>query len=258
MLKHDAALVNTTTDSRFHLGVGDVHVWHAELTNTEDERNFEPLLSPDEKERAARFRFQEHRRRFVIARGLLRQVLAAYADVQPQALTFTYSEMGKPELSTLHGSSVGFNVSHSGDIAAFGFALGRRIGVDVECIRHDVDVDEIPRRFFSQLEQQTLAALEGREKIQGFFNCWTRKEAYVKAVGSGLSLPLRDFDVSLVPGERAQLLATRPDPDLTSKWSMASIELGEECAAAVVVEGPIGRLSVRHFAPAVVSDQSST
>ena len=92
-------------------------------------------------------------------------------------------------------------MSHSGEIAVFAFAIGRKVGVDVEYIRYDVDVEEIPPRFFSRMEQQTLGDLRGQPKFEGFFNCWTRKEAYVKAVGSGLSLPLRDFDVSLVPGE---------------------------------------------------------
>jgi len=251
------AHVNATTDFRYYLGVHEVHVWHAELTNVEDARHLEPMLSPDENERAARFRFPEHRRRFVIARGRLRQLLAAYLEVLPRDVGFAYSEAGKPELSAFHRSDLCFNVSHSGDIGVFAFALGRRIGVDVECIRHDVDVDEIPRRFFSQLEQQTLAGLEGRQKIEGFFNCWTRKEAYVKAVGSGLSLPLRDFDVSLAPGEPARLLATRPVPDLASKWSMALLELGQECAAAVVVEGSIETLVVRQLTSAAVSAQSS-
>src|SRR5438552_7969902 len=178
------ALVNATTDSRLHLGVHEVHVWHAELTNVQDARNLEPLLSPDENERAARFRFPEHRRRFVIARGFLRQLLAAYVDLQPLDVEFTYSEAGKPALSAIHESNLSFNVSHSGEIAVFSFAIGREVGVDVEYIRYDVDVEAIPRRFFSRMEQQILATLQGQQKFEGFFNCWTRKEAYVKAVGS--------------------------------------------------------------------------
>jgi len=252
-----SGLVNVTPGPRFRIGVRELHVWHAGLTNSEHAKDLEPFLSPDECERAARFRFPEHRRRFVIARGLLRQLLAAYLEVEARDLVFTYSETGKPGLSAIHGSNLSFNVSHSGDMGVFAFALGRSVGVDVECIRYDVDVDEIPRRFFSPQEQQALAGLEAREKIEGFFNCWTRKEAYVKAVGSGLSLPLRDFDVSLVPGEPAKLLATRPLASLASKWSMESLSLGQECAAAVVVEGPIEQLSVKHFTSAVVSAQSS-
>jgi 4'-phosphopantetheinyl transferase len=129
--------------------------------------------------------------------------------------------------------------------------------VDVEFIRHDVDVEEIPRRFFSRAEQQTLAILQGQQRFEGFFNCWTRKEAYVKAVGSGLSLPLRDFDVSLAPSEPAKLLATRPVARVAAQWSMESLELGPEYAAAVVVEGRIEKLSVRQFTSSTVPAPSS-
>jgi len=249
--------LNVTTDPRFLIGARELHVWHASLANDADARTLEPILSCDESERAGRFRFPEHRRRFVIARGYLRQLLAAYLEIGPRDVTFTYSANGKPELSAIHESEMRFNVSHSEDIAAFAFARRRKVGVDVECIRFDVDVEEIPRRFFSLLEQQTLAALDRRQKFEGFFNCWTRKEAYVKAVGSGLSLPLRDFDVSLAPGEPARLLATRPVDNLVSQWSMESLELSPGCAAAVVVEGPIEKLSVRHFASSSSSAQPS-
>src|SRR5207237_4344548 len=124
---------------------------------------------------------------------------------------FTYSAEGKPNLDAFHISDLFFNVSHSEDLAAFAFTSGHRIGVDVEMIRQSVDVDEIPRRFFSSAEQRALAGLSATEKYQGFFNCWTRKEAYIKALGSGLSLPLRDFDVSLLPRGPSRLVATRPD-----------------------------------------------
>jgi 4'-phosphopantetheinyl transferase len=251
------AHVNATTDFRYHLGVHDVHVWHAGLTNVEDAHNLEPMLSPDENERAARFRFPEHRRRFVIARGRLRQLLAAYLEVLPREVGFAYSEAGKPELAAVHTRDICFNVSHSREIAVFAFAIGRKVGVDVEYIRYDVDVEEIPPRFFSQMEQQTLAALQGQQKFEGFFNCWTRKEAYVKAVGSGLSLPLRDFDVSLMPGEPARLLATRPVAKLADQWSMESLELGLEYAAALVVEGRIEKLTVRQFTSSTVPAKSS-
>jgi 4'-phosphopantetheinyl transferase len=107
------------------------------------------------------------------------------------------------------------------------------------------------------MEQQTLAALQGQQKFEGFFNCWTRKEAYVKAVGSGLSLPLRDFDVSLMPGEPARLLATRPVAKLADQWSMESLELGLEYAAALVVEGRIEKLTVRQFTSSTVPAKSS-
>jgi 4'-phosphopantetheinyl transferase len=241
--------LQTPADSPFRIDTGDVHVWRGSLEEEERARELKPLLSPDEIERANRFRFPEHRRRFVVARGTLRQLLSRYLGVEAREVTFAYSEEGKPSLHPRHASDLFFNVSHSEDVAAFSFTVAREIGVDVEMIRHDVDVDEIPRRFFSSAEQEGLAGLHGAEKYQGFFNCWTRKEAYVKAVGSGLSLPLRDFDVSLLPGEPARLLATRPDPEVAQRWQMASLDFGQSCAAAVVVEGAIAHIQARDFVP---------
>ncbi len=239
--------VDSSADPRFLIRNGEVHIWHADLSSDERAKSLEHLLSSDEIERANRFRFPEHRQRFVIARGCLRSLLGAYLKTDAGEITFTYSPEGKPALDDGHSSELRFNVSHSGDIGAFAFALRSDIGVDVEMIRRDLDVDEIPKRFFSLMEQTTLAGLSGEEKYQGFFNCWTRKEAYVKAVGSGLSLPLRDFDVSLLPGTPAKLLSTRPDARVADRWSMVSLNLARRCAAAVVVEGPIEKLEQRQF-----------
>ena len=241
--------MNTSVNSLFTLGPGDVHVWRAGLESQDDARRLESLLSADEIQRANRFRFAEHRRRFVIARGCLRQLLEKYLQGDAHEFVFVYSDEGKPSLDVRHQTDLRFNVSHSGEIAAFGFTLGRNIGIDLELIRRDVDVDEIPRRFFSCTEQKWMSSLQGETKFQGFFNCWTRKEAYVKAVGTGLSLPLRDFDVSLMPGEPARLLATRPDPTVASRWDMASLNFGSEYAGTVIVEGMIKKLENREFVP---------
>lgn len=241
--------MNTSVNSLFTLGPGEVHVWHASLESDDDARRLEPLLSRDEIQRANRFRFAQHRRRFVIARGRLRQLLEKYLQSDARGFAFVYSAEGKPSLDVRHQTDLRFNVSHSGEIAAVGFTLGRNLGIDVELIRRDVDVDEIPQRFFSCTEQEWMSSLQGEAKFLGFFNCWTRKEAYVKAVGTGLSLPLRDFDVSLMPGEPARLLATRPDPSVASRWDMASLDFGSEYAGTVVVEGIIKKLETRPFVP---------
>jgi len=237
----------TSPDSHFHLATRDIHVWYAALQNDEDAERLEPLLSTDELQRANRFRFAEHRRRFVIARGCLRRLLGEYLQSDARELFFAYSAEGKPSLDVRHRTDLRFNVSHSGEIAAYAFTLGRNIGIDVELMRRDVDVDEIPKRFFSCAEQQSMSTLQGEAKVQGFFNCWTRKEAYVKAVGTGLSLPLGDFDVSLLPGEPARLVATRPDPGVADRWRMASLDFGSGYAGAVIVEGDIDRLENRQF-----------
>ena len=241
--------MNTPAASQFAFIEADVHVWYVNLSKDTDVTRLEPLLSPEEIQRAGRFRFPEHRQRFVITRGSLRRLLGSYLGIEASEVAFTYSAEGKPSLDVLHESDLQFNVSHSGDLAAFGFAKGRRLGVDVELMRRDIDVVDIPRRFFSCAEQRDMERLEGEKKYQAFFNCWTRKEAYVKALGSGLSLPLRDFDVSLLPNQPPQILATRPDASLAAQWSLASLDLGSQYAAAVVVEGKIRRLELREFAP---------
>lgn len=241
--------MNTLPDPRFILTPGAVHIWHSALENQSVAQRLEPLLSPDELARANRFRLVEHRRRFIIARGCLRKLLGTYLQSEARELVFAYSPEGKPSLDVRHGTDLCFNVSHSGEIAAFGVTLGRKIGIDVELIRRDVDVLAIPKRFFSCAEQEWMSTLQGEAKFQGFFNCWTRKEAYVKAVGTGLSLPLRDFDVSLMPGHPATLLATRPDASAADRWHLASLDFGLEYAAAVMVEGDIHHLEKREFIP---------
>lgn len=247
--KREFELVNLRFDRRLTPQIGELHIWRADLHHEEHSRGLEPLLAPNELQRANRFRFPEHRQRFIVARGCLRQLLASYLQIDEREVEFTYAPEGKPSLSFEHGSGLTFNVSHSGDIAVFAFTMERRIGVDVEMIRHDVDIDQIPKRFFSPAEQEMLLSLEPQQRYQAFFNCWTRKESYVKAVGSGLSLPLRDFDVSLRPGEPARLLATRPDAAAASHWSMGALDLDEACAAAVVVEGAIAKLEVQSYIP---------
>jgi 4'-phosphopantetheinyl transferase len=241
-----------TPESQFLLRDHEAHVWYAALdpAGLEEER-WGNLLSSDERQRAARFKFKADSFRFASARGQLRQLLAEYLGTGPCEIQFAYSDSGKPELAGKHHhGDVQFNVSHSGDLVTIAITKGRKIGVDIEFLRYDLDVDAISKRFFSTHEQQALAGLPEAQKYAGFFNCWTRKEAYVKAVGTGLSLPLRDFDVSLVPGEPARLLATRPDSRIAGGWSMAALSVHHDFVAAVVVEGPAPDLKVQPFTPA--------
>ena len=227
-----------STGVPFVLRENELHVWHTELSPSEEPPRLQSLLSPDEKQRANRFKFEIDRHRFTIARTRLRQLLAKYLRIEPGDIRFTYSRSGKPQLAGDFRSEISFNLAHSKDLAAFAFTLGRRVGIDVEFVRNDIDADRIARRFFSEFEQQSLAQLSGDRKYEGFFNCWARKEAYVKAMGSGLfSLPLRDFDVTLKPGEPARLVAVRSSEEQASNWSMGALTLHPEYAAAVVFEG---------------------
>src|SRR5947209_5240716 len=164
-------------DKPLVLPPGEVHLWRLNVeTSDAEEAHWKELLSADEIARAARFHFARDRQHFTTSRALLRTILASYLDTQPCRLTFAYSKKEKPFLDTSPGNEVSFNVSHSGGSALMAFAREREIGIDIEQIRPDIDLDGIARRFFSQNEQNQLAALAPDERIEGFFRCWTRKE----------------------------------------------------------------------------------
>jgi 4'-phosphopantetheinyl transferase len=160
-------------------------------------RSLQASLCPHERQRAERFRCEPHRRRFIVARGRLRQLLAARLDLTPEAVELAYGANGKPRVLNLH-----FSVSHCDDVALFAFSEASEIGVDVEAIRPIREADAIAAQVFSPRENQAYAALAPHDKPLGFLHCWTRKEALVKGIGEGLSLPLDRFDVAHAPGWR--------------------------------------------------------
>jgi 4'-phosphopantetheinyl transferase len=210
-------------------------VWRVFLdVRSEPLQQMESALSADELQRASRFHFEKDRHRYLLAHASLRDILARYLQCEPRVLIFSASEYGKPFLA---GRDVQFNLSHSGDIALIAVTRGRRIGVDVEQIRADVEIEKLASRYFSPREVSELMVLHPEEQIIGFYNCWTRKEAYIKAQGMGLSLPLDSFDVSLAPGEPAILRATRPDTSEAARWSLHSFAIEPNYIAALAVEG---------------------
>lgn len=222
------------------LNRSEVHLWRADLAAPEG--NLSSLLGSlngEEKSRSQRFVFERDRNRFVMARGALRLILGSYLEQHPREIDFAYGPYGKPAISGENPSRLCFNLSHSGEIALYVVAQDRAVGVDVEYMKPDRATDAIAERFFSRLEVLALHRLPAEQRGQGFFNCWTRKEAYIKGRGQGLSLPLDQFDVSLVPGEPATLLASRHLPELpTEPWSLREVAVGDGYAAAVAVEGP--------------------
>lgn len=226
-------------ETRTELPEHEVHLWRVDLAAVAGgEHRWAQMLSEDERARAARFHFERDRQRFTATRALLRMILGSYIGADPKALQFRYSDKEKPSLiSENAGSPVEFNVSHSGTTALLAFARGRALGVDVELMRQDFDHAAIAARFFSEDEQRQLAALAPADRYEGFFRCWTRKEAYIKAVGTGLSLPLHQFDVSLKPGDENALLCTRPDGAEAALWSMRDIPAGDGYVAALCVRG---------------------
>ena len=211
-----------------------VHVWRARLDLDEESMDaMEALLATEERARAARFRFRRDRRRYVAACGQLRSTLSGYLGCTPEAITFQYGAHGKPEVSALE-----FNVSHTGDIALYAVALKRRVGIDVEAVRALADADRIVDRFFSAREVEAYRALPAEERADAFVTCWTRKEAFIKALGEGLSHPLDAFDVTVRSDEPATLLAARRDPAAADRWHMQALPVGAGYAATVTAEDP--------------------
>jgi 4'-phosphopantetheinyl transferase len=226
-------------------GADEVHVWRATLDLIPlPIDSFRRTLAPDEQERADQFYFQRDRGRFIVARGVLRAILGRYLSRAPESLSFCYSSHGKPALvRESGGDAIRFNISHSHGVALYAVTRGREVGIDLELIRSGLEIEEIAERFFSRLEIATLHALPTDIRRCAFFLCWTRKEAYIKARGEGLSLPLDQFDVSLIPGEPATLMSTRPDSDEALRWSLQGLTIDPGYAAALAVEGHGGSLA---------------
>ena len=194
------------------------------------------VLSDEERDRARRFVFDRDRQRFVVARGVLRGLLAARLGVRPQAVELVYGERGKPALTPrLAASGLRFNVSHCEDVAVYAFSSAGDVGVDVEAVRTMPDADDVATRFFSGRENAAYRALDPRDRPLGFFQCWTRKEAFIKAVGHGMYYPLDRFDVSLAPGEPARLLRVE-SPEDRRRWRMRGFFPLPGFVAAVVAE----------------------
>jgi 4'-phosphopantetheinyl transferase len=218
---------------------GIVHVWRAALdVSPETLGRLAGHLAEEERARAARFVFPRDRDRFIVARGVLREILGRYLELPPTEVRFFYGESGKPELAPdLSGSRLRFNLAHSRDLALYAFTRGQEVGVDVEFVRPELATEEIAERFFSQREAAALRALPPSEQPRAFFRCWTRKEAYIKARGKGLSIPLGTFEVSLAPGQPARLRAVRDDPPEAARWSLCDIPAGLDYQAALAIEG---------------------
>jgi len=196
------------------------------------------ILGADERARADRFYFEKDRRRYTVARGGLRQILARYLCVAPCAVAFEYSEYGKPSIGNVRTTQdIRFNVSHSNECALFAFTLRREVGVDVEYMRVNLDVEALARHSFSPWEVRELCNLPLAARREAFFNCWTRKEAFIKAHGEGLSLGLDRFDVTLSPGEAPALRRFEVNPEELSLWVMRALEAPVGYKAALAVEG---------------------
>ncbi len=227
------------------LSGNEVHVWCARLDQPQSVvQRLAQTLSADEYSRAERFYFARHSRRFIVGRGVLRMILGGYLRRAPRQLQFRYGPNGKPALQAegLKGHTLEFNLSHAESLALYAVALNRRVGVDIEGVQHIAEAEQIAERFFTRGECASLRALPEGEMQQTFFRYWTRKEAYLKATGTGLSQPLNRIDVSCSEEEPRWRLVIEEDRQEALRWSCADLQPAQGHHAAIVVEGGPPRL----------------
>ena len=218
-----------------------MHVWQASVDVIGDcFALLSRCLSPDERGRAGRFRFDRDRRRYIAARGTLRCLLGSYAGLAPTQVQFRYGPHGKPAMAPPF-DALRFNIAHAEGLALYAFAIGRDLGIDVERIRPDIAYGQLAERFFSRREIEELRAVPGHLQAAAFFTAWTRKEAYLKARGDGLVVPLDQFDVSLSPGAAPTLLRSTSQPADQARWRIYDVPPIPGYAAALVVEGTVPR-----------------
>lgn len=211
-----------------------VHVFFSPLDVTEDVvRLCRAVLNGEEENRAAKYRFDADRQNFIVSRGVLRHFLGAYTGLGPGDIVFGVGNKGKPYLLN-NPKHISFNISHTKNAGLWAFAVGREIGVDIESPYRHVDVEQLAKRFLSEREWQDLQHFEGDAKRLAFLRCWTRKEAFVKALGDGLAHSLKTFDVSV--GHRAELRRV-PTCLGQKEWLIQSLNLENDYIGAVVVSG---------------------
>jgi 4'-phosphopantetheinyl transferase len=239
-----------------HLAPSDVHLWRIRLDQPEDvHARLRDCLDDEEREKAARFRFPGRQRVACVSRGALREILAAYLGSLAHELRFGVNLHGKPFLSGSH-AGLRFNLSHSGEWALVGVTLDAEIGVDIEAVSPDRRTADLAGRYFSTVEQAEFASLPEELRLLAFYCGWTRKEAYIKARGRGLSLPLDSFDVTLDPTCEARLCRAADDPDF-GRWRLRALPAPEGFVAAAIVEGEKTVWSIGEWKPCAKNDAGS-
>lgn len=220
-----------------------VQVWSVRLAPSDAENDW-GVLAPDERDRARRYRFEIDRRRYVRARSALRSILADHLGTRPAAIEFAYSSHGKPYIA---GFPLHFNLSHSGDLALIAVSRRREVGVDIEKVRPTGDLAALARRFFSLEECLAIDAAPPVDRVAAFYRCWTRKEAYLKARGDGLSVPLDSFTVPIEDLADATLLRSAWGAEEVARWNFCSIPCSPGYTAALAVErGPV-EVQIQNF-----------
>jgi 4'-phosphopantetheinyl transferase len=221
------------------LQAGDVDVWYVDLAvDAAAVRRLAAVLAEDDRARAGRFKFERDARRFVVARSALRALLGRYLGLAPRDVRFTYGTHAKPALDAPH-ARLGFNLSHSGEVAVVAAGWDRAVGVDVELLRALPDLAAVAARSFAPRELAVLNALPETERVAAFFRCWTRKEAFIKATGQGLAQGLDTFTVSLAPDEPACFLHIDGDAGPLARWTLHELRPPEGYTGALAVDGAV-------------------
>lgn len=226
-----------TTPAKLGLSEDHVDIWRTalDLPLRQIDAYF-ALLSADEVARARRFKLKRKQREYIISRGMLRRILGQVLKRDPAGLEFAYTEHDKPVLEiTRRGLPVCFNVTHSHEQTLIALSLGHVLGIDIELVRPDVQFRQLAKRFFSAQEARELETYTEAGLPRAFFACWTRKEAFVKALGDGIAFGLNEFSVSVNPFDNAVALTTHWDPDEAGKWSLVNIPVGADYIAALAV-----------------------
>lgn len=225
-----------------------IDVWRVCLdVPAADRRRLGALLSLAEQDRAARFRTQQLRNRYTVAHGALRHILANYLGLAPTEILIEAESSGKPVLSARHGPArPHFNLSHSDSAALIAVSEAGPVGIDIERRCRNLDIEALATRCFGPDEARQIVSLPGQLREQAFLNCWTRKEAYLKATGAGLSVPLDSFEVTVMPGIPPRLVRTADDRSAAASWSLFDLSHGD-FAAALAIEGSRPRLQIRKF-----------
>jgi 4'-phosphopantetheinyl transferase len=221
------------------LSSNDVHVWCASLDiDILQSKNLSMNLSADELARAGRFRFERDRKRFILAHAFLRVIIGRYLEINPHQLCFEYTSHGKPILSSNQGyDTLCFNMSHSNEFAIYAFARGRKVGIDVERIDANVDFEQIAQRFFSSGEIRSLESIHKNKRCELFFQYWTRKEAFIKATGKGMSFPMKQCDVSLMNGKAVSPIILSGNSRENLRWYGLDLAPVPGYIGAIAVEG---------------------
>lgn len=225
----------TTTDTLPTLDAHDIHVWCMSLTCAESElAHHRRLLSEDEIRRADKFLFDRHRRRFTVGRSQLRQVLARYTNLDPAQIDFEYSGLGKPRLAgTNLGHGLCFNFSNSHERALLAVARDVEVGIDIERMRYMENLAGLAERFFAATEREYILGQTDPAQTTSFFRCWTRKEAFLKAIGKGLTFPLRDVTVELRPEAKVRIVNINDPNENAPDWTLDHVELEPEYVGAI-------------------------